>query len=855
MIEDAEMTVLITQHRLARDLPQSQAHIVCLDADWPVIARHSDGDPINTTTPENLAYVIYTSGSTGKPKGVQVLHHAVVNTLNSLRRQPGLVAEDRMLAITTLSFDIAVVELLLPLAVGASVVLVSRAVALDGHQLSQRLEVDEVSVMQATPATWRLLLEAGWPGRHHLKLFCGGEALTSELAHELLDRGASLWNLYGPTEVTIYSIGYQVQPGDHSIPIGRPIANLQTYILDQSLHPLPVGVPGHLHIGGDGLARGYLNRPDLTAEAFIPDPFIGRRKAEGGRRNEESECSTLKSGIDKSAIRNPQSAIGSRLYRTGDLARYRSDGCIEFLGRLDHQVKVRGFRIEPGEIEAMLNQHPGVQRSVVLARNGDLSFSQRRLVAYIVPDQRHPFTISDLRQSLQSKVPDYMVPSTYVMMDALPLTPSGKVDRRRLPQPDEARPELVDTYEPARTPVEEVLAGIWADVLRLERVGVNDNFFELGGYSLPAVRLMSRVRETFHVELPLHSLFEKPTVARLAEAIQMARQIGPSALSWSPLVAIQPHGSNPPIFAVHPIGGSVYYYVNLARHLGLDQPFYGLQAPSLDREEATHHQLEDMAAHYIEAVQSIQPRGPYLLTGWSFGGVVAFEMAQQLRRQGQEVGLLAVLDTAAPRLHGTLLDRDEMMVVIWLAREMGRQRGIDLPITIDEVRALGPEEQLDSILDHLKRADLLPADIDRAAVRRFLRGYRARIRAIQNYVPQIYAGTITLFRTREMDPEIVKHAPAEAVAAARQPSYGWQALSSQPVELRIVPGFHETMVLEPHVRDLAKELRRCIARAIKRNGARPGWLSRVKAKTSALMVNIGRRYRFSILDRNVHETH
>ena len=378
MLEDAQAPVLVTQltqQTLTGQLANHGTSIVYLDADEAVLTQQSERNVVTTASPDNLAYVIYTSGSTGRPKGVQIPHRAVVNFLLSMRRQPGLASDDTWLAVTTLSFDIAALELFLPLVVGARVVIASSAVTTSGTALAEALSSSKTTVMQATPVTWHLLLGAGWQGEPTLKVLCGGEALPPELARQLLPRAASLWNLYGPTETTIWSTACRVEPGDDAVTIGRPIANTHIYILDARLNPTPVGVPGELYIGGDGLARGYLNRPELTAERFIPHPF--------------------------------SSEPGARLYKTGDLARYRPDGTIEHLGRLDFQVKMRGFRIELGEIESVLGQHPAVGQAVVMARQD--TPGDTRLVAYVV--NRQPATTTQLQQHVMEHLPLYMVPS------------------------------------------------------------------------------------------------------------------------------------------------------------------------------------------------------------------------------------------------------------------------------------------------------------------------------------------------------------------------------------------------------------------------------------------------------------
>ncbi|MFN0039133.1 MAG: amino acid adenylation domain-containing protein [Burkholderiales bacterium] len=493
MLGDARAPVLLTQKRLVESLTAQGTRAVCLDSDWDEIARYGQQDPERRSTAESLAYVIYTSGSTGKPKGVEVPNRAVVNFLRSMQREPGLDQHDVLLAVTPLSFDIAGLELFLPLLVGARIELVSREIAVDGTRLLEKISDSRATTLQATPSTLRLLLEAGWQAGSQLKILCGGEPLPRELADQLLTRSISLWNMYGPTETTIWSSTDKVQQGVGPVPIGRPIANTQLYILDPHLQPVPVGVPGELHIGGVGVARGYLDQPKLTAEKFTRNPFASQTDA--------------------------------RLYKTGDLARHLLDGRIEFLGRNDFQVKVRGFRIELGEIESRLAQHPAIREAVVVARED--SPGDKRLVAYYTVAKTAESTASTvdaeaLRKHLSSVLPDHMVPAAYVALDALPHTPNGKLDRKALPTP-EGTAYAARTYEAPDGEIEIKLAQIWADVLKVERVGRQDNFFELGGHSLLAIRVVSRVRQTLSVELPLRDLFAAPTIAGLAAQIEAFR--------------------------------------------------------------------------------------------------------------------------------------------------------------------------------------------------------------------------------------------------------------------------------------------------------------------------------------------
>ncbi len=510
MLEDSEAAVLLTQQALLERLPTGNAHVVRLDSDWQRIEQQPHADPPARAGADNLAYVIYTSGSTGRPKGVQVSHRALVNFLRSMGRRPGIASSDRLLAVTTLSFDISKLEIFLPLMQGAQLRLASRQDASDPGELA-RLLAHGTSLMQATPATWRMLMESGWEGSRDLTALCGGEALPQGLADWLARRVKCVWNMYGPTETTIWSAVHRLESGQGSVSIGRPIANTQIYILDQAFRPVPVGVAGQLHIGGAGLSRGYLKRSQLTAEKFVPDPF--------------------------------SQEPGARLYKTGDLCRWRADGNLEFLGRLDHQVKIRGHRIELGEIESALLAHDQVREAVVLAREDQPG--DKRLVAYAAPSAETAVSPTDLREHLQAGLPPYMLPSAFVVLESLPLTPNGKLDRKALPAPD-GHPQLDDQYVPPRSPVEEQLCAIWQEVLHLERVGVQDNFFRLGGHSLLATQVISRVRGAFQVELPMAALFACPTVTALAQALQRRWSAG-AATVQVPELAPQQRGEAVPL--------------------------------------------------------------------------------------------------------------------------------------------------------------------------------------------------------------------------------------------------------------------------------------------------------------------
>jgi amino acid adenylation domain-containing protein len=480
ILEDSRPEVAITQPAVKQMVSSFAKHTLLMDQ--PTLALLSSENPRSEVQSHNLAYVIFTTGSTGRPKGVQIEHRAFVNFLQSMAREPGLTADDIMVAVTTLAFDISGLEIFLPLIMGARVVIASRDVVLDGRALRQLLEASNATVMQATPITWRMILESGWQGCEQLKILCGGESMPPDLARELIPRCSSLWNMYGPTETTIWSTVSRVSSTESRIPIGRPIANTQVYIVDRQLRQVPVGVTGELLIGGDGLARGYLNHPELTAERFIPNPF----------------------SQDKAA----------RLYKTGDLCRRRDDGTIECLGRNDNQVKIRGYRIELGDVEAALESHPDVKQAATKVLGGPEG--EKSLVGYVVA---HGVETHELRSYLAERLPNYMLPSIYVKLTELPLTPNRKVDRNALPIPDTSTLVGHNCTSP-RTGLEKKLSEIVAKLLGLERVGADDHFFLIGGHSLFCTQLVARIRNNFGVELPVSSIFESPTPAQLARQIE-----------------------------------------------------------------------------------------------------------------------------------------------------------------------------------------------------------------------------------------------------------------------------------------------------------------------------------------------
>ena len=485
IMADASAKLLVTEERHLGLIDPRGTPVLCLDRDRVRLDAHPDRAPDVPSDPEALAYVIYTSGSTGQPKGVEIRHRSVANLIACMREQPGIGEQDVLVNLTTPAFDLSVPDWYLPLTSGARLVLVSREAAMDGIELADWLARNGATIVQATPTTWRMLVDAGWKGSEQLKAVCGGEALPRDLAKELLTRCASLWHMYGPTETTVWSSILQLRRGEGQPALGGPIANTAFYVMDPHRQPVPIGVPGELYIGGAGVARGYHGRTELTAEKFVADPFA----FEGAER----------------------------LYRTGDLVRWRTGGTLEFLGRIDQQVKLRGFRIELEEIEAVLTGHPAVTAAVASVRED--SPGDRRLVAYFVAAGSEPIEEEQLRRLLRGTLPPFMIPSAFVRLSELPVTPNGKLDRATLPAPDGTRPRLEHPFVAPESPVQEMLVSIWREVLAVDRVGIDDDFFALGGHSMLAVRMVARMRDTLGLELPLAEVFEHRTVRGLADAV------------------------------------------------------------------------------------------------------------------------------------------------------------------------------------------------------------------------------------------------------------------------------------------------------------------------------------------------
>ena len=773
MLDDTRAPVLLTQTALLERLPtEHAAEVIRLDTDWSrITARMPDTNPDVSVRPENLAYVIYTSGSTGRPKGVMLTHGSASQFLQWARSYFSATELKLVVAATSICFDLFVFELWAPLSSGGAVALVENALA-----LAQLQDSVPVTLINTVPSVMAALLRGGWRlPESVVTVNLAGEALSEQLVTAIYEVGQvqQVNDLYGPTEDTTYST-FTRRTGAGRATIGRPISNKRAYVLDQWQQLVPAGVRGELHLGGVGLARGYLNRPELTAEKFIPNPF--------------------------------SSSGNERLYKTGDLARWLPDGTIEYLGRIDNQLKLRGYRIETGEIEILLNKHPAVRTSVVMARTD--AAGEKQLVGYCVPktiseSADHELLARNLKAWLKETLPDYMIPSFITIMEALPFTPNGKLDRKALPEPGQT--DKASSYVAPSNSLESQLASIWEELLGVSPIGLHESFFELGGHSLLAVRLMAQIRKRFGIDLPISTLFRGETIEELAKILSE------QSSTWrsSPLVPIQPQGTRPRFFCVHALGGNVNNYYLLARYVGSDQPFYGLQAPSLQDAAEEDTQIEKMAADYVAAVQEVQPAGPYLIGGYSFGSFVAYEMARQFREQGQEVSLLALFDTYSPLYWNKLPERDTADLLVSLAWTTARERGKQVLLSIDEFRRLSFDEQLDLFIEQMRAEDLAPAELDHELLSRFVKGSAARLRAARNYVPRPYPGRVTLFRCKDRD-QLWNQRLSDAGIDPNDQTLGWQELSNEPVEVIEIPGHHEVICNEPFVQSLAASLRTCL---------------------------------------------
>ncbi|MFI6479291.1 amino acid adenylation domain-containing protein [Nonomuraea sp. NPDC050663] len=729
------------------------------------------GDP--HTLPEtprrggDLAYVLYTSGSTGRPKGVGVSHQSICNRLTWMRRYFGIDESDVILHKTPTSFDVSMWELLLPPVTGARMVVARPGGHIEPQYLANLMAEERVTTVHFVPSMLRAFLaEESYPGslsglRH---VICSGEQLETEMAVRFAGRfAADLYNLYGPTEaaVDVTAFAYRGGQAATAVPIGRPVDNTQIYVVDRQFRPVPVGVPGELLLGGVQLARGYVGRPGLTAERFVPDPF---------------------------------GAAGGRLYRTGDLVRYLPSGDVEFLGRMDRQVKLRGMRIEPGEIEAVLLAQPGIEAAAVDLRGGP--GGQPWLVAWVVSAEQDRDSVD---RALRTALPGHMVPGAVMFVPAFPLTVSGKADLAALPDPEPAGESAADS-RPPQTRVERALATIWEEILGVEGISATDNFFDLGGNSLTAVLTGMRIRQEMHRSLPVGMLLQRPTIAELAVAVGDETTLR----DRGSLVPLRASGKLRPMFFVHSHGGHVFVYHQVSHYLDANRPVYALRARGLDEGEEPFDRLEDMAAFYISLIREVQPRGPYALAGWCLGGGVCYEMAQQLKRAGEEVDLLGIISlSAVQEMPDWEVEDDSALMGFALAGYLPDAKdhaGLDghrnPPLDIDRMHSMGLDDQLEYVMEQARTHKLLRPDIDTTdEARRMFEVYRAHRKAMLDYTFEPYDGPVVLFKAER------NHLPDSP-----EGDLGWSALAKGPLHLHQIPGNHFQLLQEPNVRRIAARL-------------------------------------------------
>jgi len=779
MLSDLQSPVLLTQQRQISILPNHAGVTLCLDTDWGVVAGESTDNPQSVVTSDNLAYVIYTSGSTGRPKGAMNTHGALANRIIWMQEEYGLNLEDKVLLKTPFTFDVSVWEFVWTLMTGARIVIARPGGHRDAAYLCGLIESEKITTLHFVPSMLQYFLaEAGHHDLSSIKrVICSGEALSVGLKDQFYETVAAgtracLHNLYGPTEAAIDVTYYCCDAKNElqTVPIGRPIANTQIYILNSSMEPVPIGAPGELYIAGVGLARGYLNRDDLTADKFIPNPI---------------------------AV-----TPSSRLYKSGDLARYLPDGNIEFLGRIDHQVKIRGFRIELGEVESVLAEHEQIQEAVAIVRED--SPGNPRLVVYIIGEEGASLDAQSLRVHVRAKLPEYMVPSAFVFLESLPVNSNGKLDRKALPEPDTSELSGVE-YSAPQDSFEERLCSIWAEVLKIDRVGVRDNFFDLGGHSLLAIRLLSLIGAEFGSVLSLAEIFGAPTVSAMAAVMRLRNQ---GKATWSPLVPLKSEGTRPPLFCAPVYGGSAFYYRTLASYMGDDRPMYALEPIGLNGVDEPHKTIEEMAAYYITYVRSVQPIGPYSFCGLSLGGVIAYEMAQQLTAAGDRVEHLILFDTRSPGF--SRVDGDGVSRKIHSLTERVRYQ-VQSPL--QGLHALSnPRDRLcyagslaaklgSRIANRLRGQPWKPSYVHPNSLdlpEFYGKVIKAEQHAKESYRPESYGGHVVLLSARVREP-----------GQKADRALGWSRLVSN-LEVVESPGNHFTMLEEPCVHVSAKHVRKVL---------------------------------------------
>jgi amino acid adenylation domain-containing protein len=781
MMEDSEARLVLSSKSLAANVELEDRAVLLMEAEeWRSYSKEELRIPID---PARLAYVIYTSGSTGRPKGVEVEHRQLMNYIwaigEKLQIEPGM----RLALVSTPAADLGYTMIFPSLCYGGCLDVIDADWVLDPGKLAEHFSRHPVDYLKIVPSHLRALLNSsegsGLLPRRWLVL--GGEASSWDFIQQVKEAGRNcrVLNHYGPTETTVGVLTYDTTQNDGRkqrngmVPVGRPLSNAKAYVLDSEFNPVGVGITGEIHIGGAGVARGYWKRAELTAEKFVPDPY----------------------SVEP----------GGRMYRTGDLGRYLESGNIEFLGRKDQQVKIRGFRIELGEIEAALQEHEGVRQAVVIAQEDESG--DKQLVAYLVAEEESGTSSNgsngsvrggqgsnEWREHLLGKLPEYMVPSAYVELERLPLNPNGKLDRKKLPRAEQERTRE-EEYVGPRNETEETLCRLWEEVLRRERVGIHDNFFKTGGHSLRAVQLISRVRTVFAIDMPLAVLFSVPTVARMAEhitALKGDERLGSEA---SPiLVNIQSHGMSAPFFCVHAIGGEVISFGELSQELGMEQPFYGLQSPPAHFFGKADITIGQLATLYNREIRSVQPNGPYMLGGWSMGGLVAWEMAQQLVKEGHTVGLLALIDTTPPSRYLEAEDKaNDLSMLARFALNMSGLAGRDPGPLVERFSQASEQDQWKMVEESLVSYGGLAPHTAHADMTALLDVFARNFLAMNNYSLHHSKQPVVFFRAAETPERF---------------SRLWNTWAGGGIQFHSVPGDHFTMLRRPNAGVIGEILRR-----------------------------------------------
>ncbi len=713
--------------------------------------------------PNDLAYVIYTSGSTGQPKGVMVEHKGLCNLALVEIETFDVHPSSRVLQFASFSFDAFIWEVLMAWGGGATLYLGNKDNLMPGLPLVERLRDDAITHITLPPSALAVL---PWENLPSLQtIIVAGEACSPELVKKW-SQGRNFFNGYGPTEGSVCATIAKYTSFEEKITIGRPIPNVQVYILDSHLQPVSIGVPGELHIGGAGLARGYLDRPDLTAEKFIEVNLLGKIE---------------------------------RIYKTGDLAKWQNDGNIEFLGRIDHQIKLRGFRIELGEIEAVLLKHPAIKEVIV---NLHKTENNQQLVAYVTGELIDDLS-QQLKQHLKTHLPDYMIPSQIIRLDEFPLTPNGKIDRQALPHPNHESQSL---YEAPRNNIEQQLTEIWSLIVECEKISIHDNFFDLGGHSILAIKLLNEIQKNFNQELSLTSLFQNPTIAQLAQQLSQF-EVQPSI---SDLLVLQPSGQKISIFCVAGSNGHAFYFRDFAMNFADEHPVYGLETPGRDGSHSLPISVEDHASSLIKTLQQKQPKGPYILIGYSSGCSVALEMAFQLEQQGEIISLLGIFDAGLVANPDYITKRSDLDWIWNMIERIEAVKGISLGLNYEQLAAQSDDQNRWYLAaEALYHHNVLPEHSTLSLLRTNLEVMKRVTLNYAAYQPNfVISAPIVLFRAQDVKEIVVQE--HQAMSHYQQSDWGWQPYSNKPVQVISVPGNHGQMLYEPNVKILADQLKKSI---------------------------------------------